>query len=58
MDSKPMKWYSAYCFEVTVHQSLTESFLFKDCSDMTLFPANNSSNSFHRTISSPLTTLA
>ena len=37
----------AYCYEVTVHQILIVSLLFKDDSNMTSFPAN-SSYSFHR----------
>ena len=32
-----MKWYSAYCFEVTVHRILVDSLLFKSCSELTLF---------------------
>ena len=46
-----MRWYSAYCFEVTVHQLLIASLLYKDCSDITSFQAN-SPYSFHQTISS------
>ena len=41
-----MSWYSAYCFVVVC---LIESLLFKDDSDMTLFPVN--SLCFHPTIS-------
>ena len=44
--AQTMRWYSAYYFEVTVHQILIELLLFKDCSDMTSFLVN-SSNSFH-----------
>ena len=41
-----MRWYSAYCFEVTVHQILVGITLFKDLSDLTVF-LDNSSYSFH-----------
>ena len=43
-----MRWYSIYCFEVTVHQILIELLrFFYDLSDLTLF-LDNSSYSFHR----------
>ena len=31
-----MRWYIACCFEVTVHEILVESLLFKDSWDMTI----------------------
>ena len=41
-----MRWYSAFCLEVTVHQILIVITLVLDFSDLTLFP-DNSSYSFH-----------
>ena len=35
-----MRWFSTYCLEVIVDQILVDSLLFKDMSDMFLFPAN------------------
>ena len=36
-----MRWYSAYCFEVTVQQTLILLLLFKDSSHITSFPGNS-----------------
>ena len=36
-----MKWYRVCYFEVIVHQILITLFVFKYCSDMTLFLANS-----------------
>ena len=44
-----MRWYKAYCLEVTVLQILVVSFLFKDCLLITLFQVNT--YSFHLTTS-------
>ena len=41
-----MKWYSAYCFEVTVHQILIELLHFLKNFQSTFFP-DNSFYSFH-----------
>ena len=45
--SLTMRWYSAYCFDVTVHH-LVESLFLKDCLDVTSFLANSCSTLSNR----------